>query len=41
MPEYQTPRGTFDVLPPDSGRYERLIATFAGLVERAGYGLVI
>ena len=41
MAEYQTPRGTFDVLPPESGRYERLLAVFATVVERAGYGLVI
>ena len=44
MPEpvsFQAPKGTFDVLPPRSAAYERLIATFAGIVERAGYGLVI
>jgi len=38
---FQAPKGTFDVLPPESGAYERLIAVFATLVERAGYGLVI
>jgi len=41
VPEYQAPKGTFDVLPPASARYERLVAAFAGRAERAGYGLVI
>jgi histidyl-tRNA synthetase len=38
---FQAPRGTFDVLPPESGRYEQAIGRFASVVERAGYGLVI
>ncbi len=37
---FRAPRGTHDVLPPESGRWEALIATFAGVVSRAGYGLV-
>ncbi|GAC1594293.1 MAG: histidine--tRNA ligase [Acidimicrobiales bacterium] len=44
MPEpvsFQAPKGTFDVLPPASAGYERVIATFAGLAGRAGYGLVV
>ncbi|HEV3353025.1 MAG TPA: histidine--tRNA ligase [Acidimicrobiales bacterium] len=41
MPEFQAPVGTRDVLPPESARWERLIALFAGRVGRAGYGLVI
>ncbi|GAC1529040.1 MAG: histidine--tRNA ligase [Acidimicrobiales bacterium] len=44
MPEpvsFQAPKGTFDVLPPASAAYQRVIATFAGLVGRAGYGLVV
>ncbi|HEY2430950.1 MAG TPA: histidine--tRNA ligase, partial [Acidimicrobiales bacterium] len=44
MPEpvaFQAPKGTFDVLSPRSRAYERLVATFAGEVEAAGYGLVI
>ena len=44
MPEpaaFQAPRGTFDVLPPRSRAYERMVATFARGVEGAGYGLVI
>jgi histidyl-tRNA synthetase len=40
-PQFQALPGTFDVLPPESARYERLIALFASLVERAGYGLVL
>ena len=30
-----------DVLWPESARWERFVATFAGLVESAGYGLVL
>jgi histidyl-tRNA synthetase len=41
VPEFQAPVGTRDVLPPESARWERLIALFAGRVGRAGYGLVI
>ena len=41
MPQFQAPTGTFDVLPPESGRYEALVARFAEHVERAGYGLII
>jgi histidyl-tRNA synthetase len=41
VPEYQAPKGTLDVLPPESARYERLVGAFADRVERAGYGLVI
>ena len=41
MPEsYAAPTGTRDVLPPESARWEKLLATFATMVERAGYGLV-
>jgi histidyl-tRNA synthetase len=39
--EFRAPVGTRDVLPPESARWERLIALFAGQVERAGYGLVL
>jgi histidyl-tRNA synthetase len=38
--KFQAPKGTHDVLPPASARWERLLATFATTVERAGYGLV-
>jgi histidyl-tRNA synthetase len=41
MAEFQAPVGTRDVLPPESARWERLVAVFAGYVERAGYGLVL
>ena len=41
MPEFQAPVGTRDVLPPESARWERLIALFAGHAGRAGYGLVV
>ena len=41
VPEFRAPKGTFDVLPPESARYERLIGLFAELVGRAGYGLVV
>ena len=38
--KYQAPKGTQDILPPESGRWERLLATYASVVERAGYGLL-
>ena len=41
MPELRHPPGTFDVLPPESGRWAALVATFARTVEAAGYGLLI
>jgi histidyl-tRNA synthetase len=41
MPSFQAPKGTFDVLFPQSARYEAFVARFAGLVERAGYGLIL
>ena len=41
MPELQAPVGTFDVLPPESSRYEALVARFGEHVARAGYGLVV
>jgi histidyl-tRNA synthetase len=41
MPEsFRAPIGTQDVLPPESARWRDLIATFAGVTERFGYGLV-
>ena len=41
MPErFRAPTGTSDVLPPESRRWEALVARFAALVERAGYALV-
>jgi histidyl-tRNA synthetase len=39
--ELRHPPGTFDVLPPESGRWESLVTTFARVASSAGYGLVI
>jgi histidyl-tRNA synthetase len=36
----KAPTGTRDVLPPESARWEALLARFAPAVERAGYGLI-
>ena len=41
MNEFRAPPGTHDVLPPESARWQRLIATFARRANRAGYQLVI
>jgi histidyl-tRNA synthetase len=41
MPEaFRAPIGTHDVLPPESARWQALVATFAAVAERFGYGLV-
>jgi histidyl-tRNA synthetase len=40
QPSFRAPIGTRDVLPPESRRWELLVAEFAHLVGRAGYGLV-
>lgn len=37
---FRAPIGTQDVLPPASARWQALVATFAGVAERFGYGLV-
>lgn len=37
---FQAPVGTHDVLPPESARWQALLATFADQVTRAGYGLL-
>lgn len=39
-PDFRAPKGTQDVLPPESARWEALLATFAGVAHRYGYGLV-
>ena len=39
--EFRAPKGTRDVLPPESARWQRLLALFAARVERAGFGLVV
>src|SRR4029450_7414874 len=35
---FRAPIGTQDVLPPASARWERMVATFASVAERFGYG---
>lgn len=37
---YRATTGTHDVLPPGSARWGSLLAHFAGIVGRAGYGLI-
>ncbi len=37
---FKAPVGTRDVLPPETARWQSLLARFAGQVGRAGYGLV-
>ena len=39
-PDFRAPKGTHDVLPPESGRWQALVATFAGVVAQHGYGLI-
>ena len=39
--QFRAPKGTHDILPPESARWTALIALFAQQVERAGYGLHI
>ncbi len=38
---YRAPVGTHDVLPPDSARWARVVATFATRAARFGYGLAV
>ncbi len=37
---FQAPKGTRDILPPESDRWQTLVAVFAEVFGRAGYGLV-
>ncbi len=39
-PSFRAPKGTQDVLAPESDRWQELLATFAGLAAASGYGLV-
>ncbi|MGQ0431427.1 MAG: histidine--tRNA ligase [Microthrixaceae bacterium] len=39
-PDFRAPKGTQDVLPPESARWEALLGTFAALAGRYGYGLI-
>jgi histidyl-tRNA synthetase len=39
--KYRAPKGTRDLLPPDSTRLRRLVEVFADLAERAGFAYVV
>ena len=39
-PDFRAPKGTQDVLPPESARWEALVALFATMAGRFGYGLI-
>ena len=39
-PDFRAPKGTQDVLPPESARWAALLTTFAGIADRFGYGLI-
>ena len=41
MAKFTAPKGTLDVLPPQSQRYAELVARYAARVGRAGYGLIV
>jgi histidyl-tRNA synthetase len=38
---FQSPKGTQDVLGPESARWSELVGRFAGLAQRFGFGLVV
>ncbi|MEY2399104.1 MAG: histidyl-tRNA synthetase [Actinomycetota bacterium] len=40
-PQFKAPKGTFDVLAPESARYEALIALFAQHAHRYGFDLLV
>lgn len=40
-PSFSAPKGTRDIIPPESARWATLIARFAVAAENAGYGLVV
>ena len=40
-PKFTAPKGTFDVLGPESARYEALVALFAQLAHRYGFELLV
>jgi len=37
---FKAPIGTRDILPPESARWTRLVAEFALVIQRAGYGFI-
>ena len=41
QPDFTTPIGTRDVLPPESSRWTALLAIFTAQFEAAGYGLIL
>ena len=40
-PSFRAPKGTQDILPPESDRWQALLACFAGIASTYGYGLVL
>ena len=40
-PAFRAPKGTRDILPPESGRRRELVRRFADLAERHGFGEVV
>jgi len=38
---FRAPKGVHDVLPPESGQWEEIVAVFAARARRYGYGLAI
>ncbi len=40
-PRFQAPKGTLDLLPPESARFQALVGEFARLAGAAGYGLIV
>ena len=39
-PRLQAPKGTYDLLPPRSEAFARVVDTYADAARRAGYGYV-
>lgn len=39
--QFQAPRGTRDILPPDTDRWREFVRVFADLAGRSGYGQVV
>ena len=39
-PAFSAPKGTRDILPPESGQWVELVGRFATQMQRAGYGLL-
>ena len=41
MTQFQSPKGTQDILAPESARWSELVGRFAGRARRFGFGLVV